>query len=108
MATPRAPVRSTATSTPGPSFAKEYSLIADAIYEYCREHHNDPDHDLILQEHLLKPNIIPEKKPETLMLVCQHLVNRRLFKLHTVAGGGVGWKLISREQAEKYGVKTRL
>lgn len=83
-----------------------YGLIADALYEYCRENH-DPD-DILLQELLLKPDIVPDKDLEILLLVCQHLVDSRLFKVHELKGGGIGWRLITRERAEKYSVKTRL
>jgi DNA-directed RNA polymerase III subunit RPC6 len=96
MATPHV----TASPTPGSSGDPGYGLIADAIYEYCRENH-DPG-DTLVQEHLLKPDIIPNKDLAILVQVCQHLVNDHLFKTHDVKGGGIGWKLVTRESAENY------
>lgn len=96
MATPHA----TVSPTPGPSGGLGYGLIADAIYEYCRENH-DPSETLV-QEHLLKPGIIPNKDLAILVQVCQHLVDNHLFKTHDIKGGGIGWKLVTRESAENY------
>jgi len=86
--------------TPGPAGDRGCGLIADAIYEYCRENH-DPGETLV-QEHLLKPDIIPNKDLAILVQVCQHLVDNHLFKTHDVRGGGIGWKLVTRESAENY------
>jgi DNA-directed RNA polymerase III subunit RPC6 len=96
MATPHV----TASPTPGPSGDPGYGLIADAVYEYCRENH-DPG-EILVQEHLLKPDIIPNKDLAILVQVCQHLVDNHLFKTHDIKGGGIGWKLATRETAENY------
>jgi DNA-directed RNA polymerase III subunit RPC6 len=96
MATPHV----TASPTPGPSDDPGCGLIADAIYEYCREYH-DPG-EILVQEHLLKPDIIPSKDLNILLQVCQHLVDNHLFKTHEIKGGGIGWKLVTRESAENY------
>lgn len=96
MATPHA----TASPTPGPSVSPGYGLVADAIYEYCRENH-DPS-EVLVQEHLLKPDIIPNKDLAILVQICQHLVDNHLFKTHDIKGGGIGWKLATRESAENY------
>ena len=98
MANPRA----TASSTPGPlsTDLSGYGLIADAIYEYCRGNH-DPG-EILVQEHLLRPDIIPNKDLAILVQVCQHLVDSHLFKTHDVKGGGIGWKVVTRESAENY------
>ena len=90
----------TSSPSPGPSGSPGYGLIADAIYEYCRENH-DPS-EVLVQEHLLKPDIIPNKDLGILVQVCQHLVDNHLFKTHEIKGGGIGWKLATRENAENY------
>lgn len=95
MATPHV----TMSPTPGPSGESPYALIADALYEHCRDHFA-PD-EILLQEMLLKPDIIPDKDLGTLLLVCQNLVNNHLFKIHDVRGGGIGWKLNTKERAGK-------
>ncbi len=95
-----------ASSTPGPSGGGGYGLIADALYEYCRDNHTADE--VLVQEMLLKPDIVPDKDLETLLSVCQHLVNSHYFVVHEIRGGGIGWKLNTKERAEKYGVKIRL
>ena len=92
----------TASPTPGPSYSESpgYGLIADAIYEYCRESHDLGE--TLVQEHLLKPDIIPNKDLDILVQVCQHLVDNHLFKTHDLKGGGIGWKVITKESAEHY------
>ena len=89
----------------GSSASSDYGLIADAIYNHCRENHG-PD-DLLQQDDLLKPDIIPNKDLDLLLQVCQLLVNQHLFKTHDVRSGGIGWKLRTKEIAEKYDPASR-
>ena len=90
----------TASPTPGPSKTSDYGLIADAIYDYCRDNHGPEE--ILVQDQLFKPDIIPNKDLNILLQVCQHLVNQHLFKTHELRGGGFGWKLNTRERAENY------
>jgi hypothetical protein len=97
MATPHA----VASSSEEPHSSSPYGLIADKLYDYCREHH-DAD-DVLLQTDLLKPDIIPNKELDLLVAVCQHLVDQHLFKIHDTRANGIGWKLLTRENAALYG-----
>ena len=90
----------TASPTPGPSSPSRYTLIADALYDYCRANHASDT--LLVQEHLLKPDIIPNKDLSILVQSCQYLVDQHLFKTHEIKGGGIGWKVVAIESAELF------
>jgi len=105
MSTPRLIRLSPQSPSPDPAL-RQYGLIADAIYEYCRSQLNTED--IILQHHLLEPDIIPGKSPDILLAVCQHLVDNHLFKIHELRDGSIGWKVVSRESAQKYTATIRV
>ncbi|KAI9925728.1 hypothetical protein ASPWEDRAFT_42390 [Aspergillus wentii DTO 134E9] len=80
----------------GPSVAG----LASKIYEACLGNFS-PDH-LFYQQDLLGLGIVPKNDLALLLQCTQSLVDQKLFRLLQGKNDRLAWKLISREDAEKF------
>lgn len=74
--------------------------LASQLYDACLEGF-PPDH-LFYQQDLLKLNVIPKNDVALLLQCTQRLVDQKLFRLLQGKNDRLAWKIISREDAEKY------
>ena len=84
------------TSTSGGSTAE----LASRIYDECLN--NFPADYLFYQQDLLGLGVVPKDDLALLLQCTQSLVDQKLFRLHQGKNDRLAWKLISREDAEKY------
>lgn len=74
--------------------------LASKLYDECSAKFS-PDH-LFYQQDLLALGIIPKDDLALLLQCTQWLVDQKLFRLLQGKNDRLSWKLISREDAEKY------
>ena len=76
--------------------------LASQLYDACLDGFA-PDH-LFYQQDLLKLNVIPKNDVALLLQCTQRLVDQKLFRLLQGKNDRLAWKIISREDAEKYAI----
>ena len=74
--------------------------LASKLYDECLAKFT-PDH-LFYQQDLLGLGIVPKNDVGLLLQCTQWLVDEKLFRLLQGKNDRLSWKLISREDAEKY------
>lgn len=84
------------TSSSGGSAAE----LASRLYDECLN--NFPADHLFYQQDLLGLDVVPGGDLTLLLQCTQLLVDQKLFRLHQGKNDRLAWKLISREDAEKY------
>lgn len=89
-----------ATSATAGASQRGRNRIAEALYEWCRNHY-EVGH-VFGQDELLSAGIIPNGDLSILLSSVTHLVDNSLFRLHDRAGGTIGWELVDQEKAKKY------
>lgn len=74
--------------------------LATKIYNECTNAF--PADHLFYQQDLLGLGVIPKNDVAVLLQCTQSLVDQKLFRLHQGKNDRLAWKLISREDADKY------
>ena len=74
--------------------------LASQLYDACAEQF-DADHSFYQQD-LLGLGIIPGDDIKLLLQCTQELVNQKLFRLLEAQNKRLVWRLVAREDAEKY------
>jgi DNA-directed RNA polymerase III subunit RPC6 len=80
--------------------ASRVTEIASRLYDACLERF-EADH-LFYQQDLLALDVIPKGEIDLLLKCAQSLVDQKLFRLLQGANNRLAWKIISRDDAEKY------